>query len=158
MNIDAIVRPYRDTDWERLCVIHDAARLDELRQSAGVAAFLPLTEAASNEGLFDYTVCVAEADGRVDGFVAFNDDELAWLYVDPACYRRGIGRALVRHAVSSAPVPLTVEVLEGNEAALRLYLDEGFRQLRRVEGRMAGNDAFPAVALALRYIPRISRA
>ncbi|WP_313915098.1 GNAT family N-acetyltransferase [Tahibacter sp.] len=158
MPTNLLVRPYRDTDWGRLCVIHDAARLDELRQSAGVAAFLPLTQAAENEGLFDYTVCVAEADGRVDGFVAFSDDELAWLYVDPACYRRGIGRALVRHAVNSAPGPLTVEVLEGNEAALRLYLDEGFRQLRRVEGRMAGNDAFPAVARVLRHMPSVSRA
>lgn len=158
MSANVFVRPYRDTDWDRLCVIHDAARLDELRQSAGVAAFLPLARAADSEGLFDYTVCVAEADGRVDGFVAFTDVELAWLYVDPACYRRGIGRALVRHVVNSAAGPLTVEVLEGNEAALRLYLDEGFRQLRRVEGRMAGNEAFPAVALALRHMPSVSRA
>lgn len=157
MPSDVLVRPYRDTDWERLCVIHDAARLDELRQSAGVAAFLPLKQAADNEGLFDYTVCVAETDGRVDGFVAFSDDELAWLYVDPARYRRGIGRALVRQALDTAPGPLTVEVLEGNDAALRLYLDEGFRQLRRVEGRMAGNDAFPAVALVLRHVPSVSR-
>ncbi|WP_243746038.1 GNAT family N-acetyltransferase [Tahibacter aquaticus] len=148
-----LVRAYRDSDWARLCTIHDAARLDELRQSAGTAAFLPLAQAAASEGLFDAQVCVAERDGQVAGFVAFKDDELTWLYVDPALYRRGVGRALLRHAVASARAPLTLEVLEGNDAALHFYLAEGFRLERRVEGHLAGNEAFAAVGLVLCHRP-----
>lgn len=36
------IRPYFPSDWPRLCTIHDAARLDELRLSVGEAAFLTL--------------------------------------------------------------------------------------------------------------------
>jgi hypothetical protein len=42
------IRPYEAADWSRLCAIHDAARLDELRHSAGLAAFLTLEQTAHN--------------------------------------------------------------------------------------------------------------
>ena len=44
MNIS--IRPYEDADWERLGQIHDRARLDELRNSVDLAAFLPLADTA----------------------------------------------------------------------------------------------------------------
>jgi ribosomal protein S18 acetylase RimI-like enzyme len=78
------------------------------------------------------------------GFVAVKDDELSWLYVDPAAYRRGVGRALVRHAIASCKGTLSLEVLVGNEPALQLYLAEGFKILKRVDGRMTGNESFAA--------------
>jgi hypothetical protein len=36
------IRAYADTDWPELSRIHDAARLDELRDSVGIDAFLTL--------------------------------------------------------------------------------------------------------------------
>nr|WP_244150061.1 GNAT family N-acetyltransferase [Xanthomonas sacchari] len=87
------VRPYRAEDWARLCAIHDGARLEELQAAGLVEAFLPLPIAAEREGLFDYRVQVAECDGQVLGFVADDGEELAWLYVDPAARRRGVGQA-----------------------------------------------------------------
>ncbi len=138
------IRPYRDDDWEAVSRIHDAARLDELRDSAGVAAFLSLAATAGPEGLFDGDVWVAEHDGEVVGFVALDDDEVTWLYVDPAHYRRGHGRALLRHAVAAAGPRVETTVLAGNDGALALYRSEGFTIVETRTGKLAGNEAFPA--------------
>jgi ribosomal protein S18 acetylase RimI-like enzyme len=146
-----VIRPYAPVDWPRLCEIHDAARRQELQASGLLDAFLTLAQTAQNEGLFAGTVRVAERSGDLLGFVAFHDGELTWLYVDPAAQRRGVGRALVRAAVQASPVPLELEVLLGNDAALALYLAEGFRVVRRADGRLVGNEAFAASAQVLRH-------
>ena len=115
-----IIRPYRDADWPRLCAIHDAARQTELALAGLPDAFLPLEIAAQREGLFSYTLRVAELDGQAAGFAAFTNDELAWLYVDPALARRGVGRALVEHALTEMGRLVSIEVLSGNAPALAL--------------------------------------
>ncbi len=144
------IRPYQTVDWPILCRIHDAARLDELGLSVGTDAFIPLEDAAENEGLFDYTVCIAEMDGDPTGFVAFNHAELGWLYVDPAFYRQGVGRALVRHAIANAGPSMQIELLEGNTPAQTLYLSEGFSVTNRVEGNLVGNESFKVTGLVLK--------
>jgi ribosomal protein S18 acetylase RimI-like enzyme len=138
------IRPYSQDDWESIARIHDAARLDELRDSAGVEAFLTLAQTADDEGLFDGQLWVAELDGVVAGFVAFDDDEVTWLYVDPQRYRRGVGRALLRHALAAAGPRMEVTVLDGNPAALGLYLSEGFGITETRTGPLVGNEAFTA--------------
>lgn len=143
------IRPYQESDWARLCQIHDSARLDELRLTIGLDAFLTLAQTAENEGLFDNKLYVAELDGTVQGFVAYSDEELAWLYVDPACYKKGVGRALVQHAAREGSPTMTIELLEGNDPALTLYRSEGFEVIERKEGKLAGNESFPAVGLIL---------
>ena len=143
------IRPYQSTDWPRLCEIHDASRLDELKLSVGTEAFLTLEQTAENEGLFDGKLFVAEIEGVVQGFVAYGDGELTWLYVHPDCYRKGVGRALVRQAITGSATVTTVELLEGNTPALQLYLSEGFKVVERVEGKLEGNEGFAAVGLRL---------
>ncbi len=143
------IRPYDPADWARLCEIHDSARLDELDASVGRGAFLTLEQTAENEGLFDNRLFVAEVNDLVLGFVAYSEEELAWLYVDPSFYRRGVGRALVRHALGASASALRIEVLEGNKPALELYLAEGFTVIKRVEGNLVGNEAFAAAGLLL---------
>lgn len=143
------IRPYTQTDWPRIAAIHDAARAMELHLADLDGAFLPLSVAAQREGLFDYTILVALAP-EVVGFVAFTPEELAWLYVDPACHRQGIGRALARAALEQmGPKPLTVEVLSGNLPALSLYRSLGFTQEEVVHGHMPGNEAFPVTVHCL---------
>ena len=144
------VRPYEPTDWPRLCEIHDTSRLDELSLTVGTDAFLTLEQTAENEGLFDDKLFVAEADNVVQGFVAYSDEELAWLYVDPKFYRRGVGRALIRHVVADSAPEVEIELLEGNTPALELYLSEGFKVVKRIEGSLVGNEGFAAVGLVLR--------
>jgi GNAT superfamily N-acetyltransferase len=117
-----------------------------LRNSVGVQAFLTLAQIAAREGLFDGHLWVAETDGRVAGFVALDEDEVTWLYVDPQRYRQGISRALLRHAVAAAAAGPRVEVtvLDGNPAAEALYTGEGFTITETRTGPLVGNEAFTA--------------
>jgi ribosomal protein S18 acetylase RimI-like enzyme len=148
-----LIRPYQPSDWPRLCEIHDAARMIELAQSAGEEAFLDLETTAGPEGLFDGEVAVLEdSSGTVQGFAAWLPDELTWLYVHPSAHGLGYGRALLRHALSSATGPMVdTQVLEGNAAATALYLAEGFVVRERKTGRLSGNESFSATGLLLQW-------
>ncbi len=136
------IRPYTHQDWDAIEAIHDSARRRELALAGLSDAFLPLREAAPAEGLFDYSILVAEAAGSVVGFVAYSEDELAWLYVDPAVMRRGVGRALAERALALQPGIRWVELLEGNYPAQDLYRSLGFVPRKTVSGRMPGNETF----------------
>lgn len=144
------IRSYEPKDWPRLCEIHDASRLDELSLTVGADAFLSLEKTADNEGLFEGKLFVAEVDHVVQGFVAYRNEELAWLYVHPKFYRKGVGRALVHYAVADSAPTIEIELLEGNTPALELYLSEGFKVVQRIKGRLEGNEGFAAVGLVLR--------
>jgi GNAT superfamily N-acetyltransferase len=147
------VRAYRQSDWDALARIHDAARLDELRQSVGVEAFLDLATTYESEGLFDGDVWVAELDGEVAGFIAYSDDEVTWTYVDPDAYRRGVGRALLRHVLDRATAPVELTVLDGNVAARALYESEGFVHQETRTGGLVGNESFTATGHILLFTP-----
>jgi ribosomal protein S18 acetylase RimI-like enzyme len=101
-----------------------------------------------NEKVDIRDVLVAELDGEVAGYVrvgrvfpiAASDHVLmiTGISVDPACQRRGVGRALLNAAVVEARTRgarrLTLRVLAHNEAAVRLYEQAGFV----VEGVLRG--------------------
>ena len=144
------IRTYLSSDWPRLCTIHDAARVFELQAAGLPDAYLTLEQTGKNEGLFDGDIVVAELDGQVQGFAAWCEGELTWLYVDPASFKQGIGRQLLRHAIHIHNGKLDTEVLLGNEAALALYLSEGFRIAEHSQGKLAGNESFSASGYVLR--------
>jgi ribosomal protein S18 acetylase RimI-like enzyme len=125
-------------------VIHDRARLDELRTSVGVEAFLSLADTFESEELFAGKVWVACDEEIVVGFVAFAYDEITWLYVSPDYYRRGIGRKLLSQAIDRSSNKIETSVLSGNDAALQLYLSEGFKIIETKTGKLNGNESFPA--------------
>lgn len=137
------IRTYEETDWSAIEAVHDRARKIELHLAGLEEAFLPLAIAAKREGLLDYPgLYVAEWDRKVVGFTACTDRELAWLYVDPAYRRRGVGRKLSEYALEKHPQIDTIETLKGNESARKLYESLGF-QVEGVEsGQMPGNEAF----------------
>jgi len=143
------IRPYLASDWTAICAVHDAARKFELEASGLADAFLTLEETGKAEGLFDATLLVAEIDGKAVGFAGFTDDEVTWLYVDPARYRQGIGRALLEAVLREAGGPLSLDVLTGNTAALALYQSAGFKIVDTISGRLAGNEQFAATAHVL---------
>ncbi len=136
------IRAYQSEEFGRLCQIHDPARRRELALAGLSEAFLPLKVAAGREGLFEYQLYVAEYDGVAAGFVAFTEEELAWLYVDVQFTRRGIGRALVAYALAHMNPEAVIEVLAGNEPALALYRSFGFEITKTVTGVMPGNERF----------------
>ncbi|TQN35690.1 ribosomal protein S18 acetylase RimI-like enzyme [Blastococcus colisei] len=147
------IREYRPADWDAIARAHDAARLQELAPSVGVEAFRPLAETAKREGLFDEQVWVAELDGEVVGFVAYAHAEVTWMYVHPESQQRGVGRALLRHALAHADDLggegyVTVTVLDGNPAR-KLYESEGFRLVETRRGGLAGNQDFAATGHVL---------
>lgn len=138
-----MIRPYCERDWQDICKAHDAARKQELALAGLEAAFLQLSVAAEREDLFEYELLVWEEKGTAVGFVAFTEDELAWLYVNPQYQRRGIGRSLAEHALKKMiPGEKMVEVLFGNEPARTLYRSLGFDQETIVRGKMPGNEEF----------------
>lgn len=137
------IRPYQDADFADICKIHDPARQSELAFAGLADAFLPLSIAAEREGLFDYHVYVAEYDGIVTGFIAFSEDEIAWLYVDTNYSRRGIGTSLLRYAMQFADEEVGIEVLAGNCPAIALYSSLGFVIEETLTGKMPGNEEFP---------------
>ena len=125
--------------------------MDELRGAGLVAAFLPLEIAAQKEGLFEYEILVAEQDEAVLGFAAHNHEELTWLYVDPSCYRMGIGSLLAKAVLALHPDGICIEVLHGNNAALDFYRSIGFVETQVVSGRMPGNEQYPVTVHCLDY-------
>ncbi len=137
------IRPYRPEDFPGIERVHDRARRIELRYAGLEDAFLPLRIAAEREDLFAYPgLFVAELGGEIAGFAACTQEELAWLYVDPAHARKGIGRALAEHALQRFPGIRRVEVLSGNAPAQALYARLGFVTAATERGRMPGNEAF----------------
>ena len=109
------IRPYRPEDFPGIERVHDRARRFVLLYAGLEDALLPLRIAAEREDLFAYPgLFVAELGGEIAGFAACTQEELAWLYVDPAHARKGIGRALAEHALQRFPGIRRVEVLSGN--------------------------------------------
>ncbi|MBC3882662.1 GNAT family N-acetyltransferase [Undibacterium sp. LX40W] len=145
------LRPYASTDWIRVCAIHDAARKDELKAANLLDAFLTLEETAENEGFHEYDIVVAEHLGQVLGFVAFTKDELAWLYVDPSAYGKGIGSALIKAALQQSAGPMSAEVLDGNVNAIATYKKAGFIEVGHAQGHMPGNESFAVSVTELRH-------
>lgn len=145
------IRPYTPEDWDRVCQIHDAARQDELAAAGLQAAYLTLAQTAENEGFLDYSILVAELSGTGAGFVAFTQEELAWLYVDPNAYGQGVGSALIRAALAQTQGPMMAEVLEGNAAAVAVYRKAGFELVGREQGQMPGNERFQVTVTVLRH-------
>lgn len=145
-----VIRKYQPQDWDRLQEIHDSARKNELRLAGLEAAFIPLAQAAEAEGLFDYRVDVAVIRGQVVGFVAYSNNELAWLYIDPLQTRRGIGSMLASHAMNHiCSKPIHVELLVGNAPALALYESLGFKIMQKISGTMPGNEAFTVTVYSM---------
>ena len=144
------LRQYQPKDWNAIATIHDRARLDELKASVGVEAFLSLAETAENEELFEGEVWVACDNDIVVGFVAFVDDEVTLLYVLPDRYRQGIGRRLLRQAIENCGSIVYTSVLSGNDAALNLYQSEGFKIIETKTGKLNGNESFSATGHILR--------
>jgi GNAT superfamily N-acetyltransferase len=89
-------REYRDEDLQAVCRIHDRARPDELRGSCDPRAFVPIEQDSEVEDLRHAHKHVACDGDHVVGFVGVDGDCLAWLYLAPGYYGRGLGRALLR--------------------------------------------------------------
>lgn len=135
------IRKFKRQDFPALCQIHDPARKQELHYAKLDEAFIPLKRAAYKENLFAYKIYVAEIQQRIVGFVAFKNDELGWLYVNPQEQKQGVGGRLIDFVIKHTQRPLYLEVLTGNPAK-KLYLEKGFKNKQHASGKMPGNEKF----------------
>jgi GNAT superfamily N-acetyltransferase len=78
-------------------------------------------------------VTVAEADGRIVGFMARDGEEICALYLVREVSGQGIGTELLNHAKSLSP-RLTLRAVQGNSSAVRFYRREGFVETSRGDG------------------------
>lgn len=138
------LRPSTAEDGERVVAIwrdavdatHDfLAPADRIAIEAEVRGFLPaapLTLALS-------------ADGVPVGFMLCDGAHLEALFVDPTCHGRGIGRALVKHALAGQP-DLSVDVNAQNHQAAGFYHRLGFVEIGRSPLDSAGRP-YPIIHL-----------
>jgi ribosomal protein S18 acetylase RimI-like enzyme len=101
------------------------------------------------------TAILAEVDGQIGGFACLRVvpcvlyaepyAELTELYVEPACRRRGVGRALLAHAEQLARARGASELLimtgTGNAAAQALYRAAGYDTYAVALNRKVRSDA-----------------
>ena len=147
-SLNLYIRGYSPADWPAICQVHDCSRPDELAGSFDPRAFIPL--AKDPEGTY-VSVCemfIAQCGDEVVGFAGVDDPYLAWLYVDPAYYRRGIGLALLRHCRECLSEDAWTIACGNNSAAIALYQSEGFVIESRYVGESAGFPG-PLARLAL---------
>jgi ribosomal protein S18 acetylase RimI-like enzyme len=77
-----------------------------------------------------FDIWVAEREGRLVGFLAICGSYIDRLYVFTEAQRRGIGTALLRHAMNLSPGGLELHTHEKNLGARRFYEKHGFRAVR----------------------------
>ena len=140
-------RDYQEADWQAICQIHDHARPDELAGSCDPRGFTPIEQDEEVEDLKRHKKFVACEDGKVVGFVGVDEDYLAWLYIDPDYYGKGIGRELLRMGIREIGEGAWTIALEGNKKAIALYESEGFQEISRFEG---DNNGYPCTCLKLK--------
>lgn len=87
-------------------------------------------------------VTLAEQGGELCGVLAVAQaDGVSWieqLYLKPGCTGRGVGLALLRHALGSCPPPLRLYTFQANAGARRFYERAGFRAIAFGDG--SGNE------------------
>jgi GNAT superfamily N-acetyltransferase len=81
-----------------------------------------------------HDVWVAEAEGRIVGFIGLHPGLLEHIYVDPAMQNGGVGSAFMEHAKRLEPEGLQLWVFQKNEGARRFYDRHGFVLVRLTDG------------------------
>lgn len=142
-------RAYDEVDWKAICQIHDRARPDELRGACDPRGFIPIEQDKEVEDLKACWKFVACDDDRVVGFLGVDDMYLAWLYIDPSHYGKGIGRELLRIGIREIGKGAWTIVLDGNHAAMKLYESEGFKEVRRFAGE---NNGYPVTCIRMERV------
>jgi GNAT superfamily N-acetyltransferase len=118
-----VLRHAETDDLPAVVYVHAASATAGYRSIFGGTDF-PADEAAERWRAFPGAIVVAEVNGQVVGFVAFDDVELHALYVAPSHWRSGLGSRLLR------AVPESVErlwVLRDNDHARLFYESRGWR-------------------------------
>lgn len=147
-----MIRPYQESDWPEICRIYDASKPLELVVEGLQPAFVPLAQDEMWAANFrNNTMFVATEGDRLTGFAGYTGIYIGWMFVDPACFRRGYGRALLRRVLADMDGEAWLWSLKGNERAASLYQSEGFEPL---DERPAQHGGLPCTAVIWQYVPK----
>ncbi len=104
-----------------------------MRASLGSFPWMPMLHTPDEDLAFisgrvlpNQTVTVAEAEGRIVGFIAVEGEWIEQLYLDPDWTGRGIGSRLLALATANMPVS-RLHCFQANDGARRFYERHGFR-------------------------------
>ncbi len=93
-------------------------------------------------------ICCKDARQRILGFAGVANGQVAMLFVSPEQRGKGVGKRLLRHAISELNAD-HLDVNERNPQALGFYLHEGFEIIGRSEHDGLGQP-YPLLHLRLR--------
>ena len=106
-------------------------------------AFIPQSFFAERYDAVASAIAEAEVyvfdDGEIRGFIGLQDSYVAGLFVRNDSRGRGVGTALLSHAVSFKK-RLSVHIFSRNEQAMIFYLKNGFVPLSSAENTEAGEN------------------
>lgn len=91
--------------------------------------------------------CIRDENGNILGFSGIIDDSLEMLFLHPDAIGKGIGKALLKHAIETNKIR-KVDVNEQNTQAVEFYLHHGFKVMSRSELDGTGKP-FPILHLEL---------
>ncbi len=145
MPTDLVLRPARPHDADDVVSVHLRARR-AAPMPPGVHPDDDVRRWLSDRLRAD-EVWVAEAEGRVVGYVRLTEVWLDDLYVDPDHARQGVGSALLDLARSLRPRGFCLWVFETNLPARAFYGHHGLVELERTDGS-ANEERSPDLRLA----------
>lgn len=147
IQIDLRVRPARAADRDRLVELWErAVRVTHhFLGEIDIATLRPLVAAELASDEIAWWVLVSAADAVI-GFLGMGSDTIEGLFIDPDCHGLGGGTFLVTHAQRLSAGPLSVEVNEQNDGAVKFYQALGFTVVSRspVDG---GGRPFPVLRM-----------
>lgn len=126
---DVTIRAYEASDKSRLSSIWYLASL-EAHGFLGETRLQEQRKLIEDIYLEKAETWVACLDGRRVGFIGLLDMFVGGLFINPSAQGRGIGRALIAHALTLKH-QLSLEVYADNAKACAFYRQLGFREISR---------------------------
>ena len=124
-----MIRQFRPEDASSCCRLVHACLDEDSSLAPSLKRKIQASETPQTmierSGLF--YVAVYEAEGRVEGLVGLDLNEIRLLFVSPDRQRRGIGRMLLEHAKSFVPGSLFADIfVYSSPQAVAFYRACGF--------------------------------
>src|SRR5699024_5320043 len=85
--------------FNKLCLVMDRARKQELQSENLEEVFLPLRDAPYLDYFLSCKIYVAFEDGILAGLIGFRPGSLNFIYVDPTHQNKGIATELIKKAL-----------------------------------------------------------
>ncbi|MBZ9823241.1 GNAT family N-acetyltransferase [Mesorhizobium sp. CA4] len=126
-----------------------------MRASLNTLSWMPLLHTPEKDLFFirdillpNQQVTVADAGGRIVGFIAIGGEWVEQLYLDPAWTGRGIGSRLLAQAIAGMSL-VKLHCFQANTGARRFYERHGFRAEAFGDGS-ANEEGLPDILYVLR--------